>query len=264
MGGAKTDKFSMRLRKTKGRAARIMKPVGIRTWQSKDAKKHYRSYNDERKLDINKIFAKHVVQHIGVGSKTIVLDTEKAITVRTMEKAGLSRSNITAPNINQDICRVLTRMGIRAPFSTIEKYIENCKSVYDAAFLDSMTTLSGSVENNHYVGVFVQHFLKKNRGKKCVLAVNIANRSKAGNMHGLNQKEMLEQQMRSLIAAFGFTVEYEEVKIYKKGMCFGLWNLVWAPDSVQLEPLLTWEGSKRLLGFPPNFTAATLAKFLKN
>jgi len=232
-------------------------------------KKEYNGHENTRKRWINKLFADNVIQHLGVETKTIVLDTEKAITIKALETAGISHKNVTAPNINLDICHTLTQMGVFAPHATIEECVRTCGIVHGAAFLDSMTTIAGNAAKKHFIGVFVQHFLKQNRGKNCVLAITIATRSNQVNANindqdgnKMSQKKILKFQIQALIAKFGFAIDSEQVHKYKKGLCFSMWNLTWAPEQVQVKPLLTWKESDRLIGFPPGFTSNTLADYI--
>jgi hypothetical protein len=220
--------------------------------------KEYRAHADKSKLWINKTFADNVMHFLGKGAMTMLLDTARGITTNTMQKAGFSLNNITAPNINIADCQALTKLGVFAPHMSIEQCIQTCGINHNAAFLDSMTTLGGSATFNHYNGVFVHHFLRQNRKNNCVLAVTICTRSNTVACNIMAQKEIFKRQIRALIAYHGFDVDSEFVINYKKGLCFGMWNLI--PNSnVEKLPFLTWKKSDRLIGFPEGFTKLHLS-----
>jgi hypothetical protein len=220
--------------------------------------KVYESFADERKLIINKVFANNVFDTLGPAAKSLVLDSGHAITVKTMNDVGIPSSNITVPNINLVECEALRKHGVYSPHTTAEKCVVESGISHDAAWYDSMTSIGGRVDTNHYIGQFSNDFLKQNKkkiGHKCVIAVSVATRNRSNDCNIMSQKMMFDHQMAAIIAANGFVVDEAESHGYKKGMVFGMWNLTYNPRKVISKPkLLTWRRSKRLIGFPPKCT----------
>jgi hypothetical protein len=90
-----------------------------------------------------------------------------------------------------------------------------------------------------------------------VLAISIATRSNAVDSNLDSQRIMLRCQVASIVAARGFVIDesYDPERGYKKGMHFDMWTLTFNPGAVGVKPaLLKWNGSNRLLGFPPGRT----------
>jgi len=214
--------------------------------------KVYDAFKDTNKMKINHRFANNVFETLGLAAKSLVLDSKHAVTVKTMKDVGFRPSNITVPNINLDECEELRKHGVYSPHTTAEKCVVESGIFHNAAWYDGMTTIGGRVDTNHYIGQFSNDFLKKNKkvGNKCVLAVTVSTYNLVSNGNGMSQTEMFNYQMSAIIANNGFVVDETESYGYKKNMYFGMWNLTYNPKKVVHKPLLTWKGSKRLIGFP--------------
>jgi len=221
-------------------------------------KKIYEAFKDERKMNINILFAENVFNVLGPAAKSLILDSEHAITVKTMNSVGFSSSNITVPNINEVECEALRKYGVYSPHTTAEKCVNESGISHNAAWYDGMTTIGGCVKTNHYIGEFSNRFLNKNKtkvGNKCVLAVTVSTQNLVKNCDVMPQKMMIDYQMAAIIAANGFVVDETESHGYKKNMYFSMWNLTYNPRKVVNKPkLLTWRKSERLIGFPPKCT----------
>lgn len=214
--------------------------------------KFYAAHDDPEKLRINRLFARNVVNFLGLTPRVIILDTAEAITSKILVAAGIRKSLITAPNLNVHDSLRLRAYGVHDFIGNIETVVQ--LTSFDAGWYDSMTTMNGRVDVQSYIGLFVHRFLIRNRGKRCVLAVTVNTQSSTTSCNGLPQKKMFKRQVAALIAYHGFVAKKRIIDPYKKSHVFGMWNLVPAPTGPQRVELLCHEDGHRLVGFPPGFT----------
>lgn len=231
----------------------------IRKPRTSDGKKTYLSPWDPAKLRINRIYAKVVKRCLGINARHVILDTEYCVTSRTLVEHGFSKTQITAPNINKHDCLKLMEFGIRAPLMTIEECLNDGRRKPNALWYDSMTTIGGSVKNQHYPGVVADRFFLQNRseiGKSCVFALTLtSHNNQTRSIHESNESTMIKQISR-LAMSRGFVIEGCQWTWYKKNMIYGMWHLIYDPVAVlgKHKKLLMWKGTtNHVIGFPPGY-----------
>jgi len=217
--------------------------------------KEYKAHESIKQL-VNDAFVGNVVKTLGCEIKVIVLDTKEGVTCKTLMKRGVDPRNIYAPNVDPGQCEGLRRLGVRSPEGTIERCVAH--NIYRAAWYDSMTTIGGNQTRGYYVGLFAHEFMRHARSEECVLAISVATRTNQVDCTYAPQETILLQQIRSLAAWHGFSIEFEFTAQYKVGMLFGMWNLKPSGARNKNQRFHTWRGTKRLIGFPPGFTIKDL------
>lgn len=218
--------------------------------------KEFDAHNHPKKLEINALFAETVVQYLGTDVKVIILDTWRGITSKQLIKGGLDPKQITAPNINFFDCYRLKNLGVNSPHRKIDDCVVYRR--FDVAWYDSMTNLCGNKEEDNYVGLFAHHFFARNHGRSCILAITISSRSNEPACNYMKQRKLMSRQINALIAWHGLEWREEFQYWYGQKQAFGLWIVGPTDDVIPKQKLMTWRGSKRLIGFPEGFTEAGL------
>jgi hypothetical protein len=224
-----------------------------------------RTYRPSRhKFGINGLAAKHFVVHRNVHFKDVrvralILDHEKCVTSKVLNKNGFAFKDIFAPNINTTAVANLNRLGVNSQFNTMERFLEKTRIRTKIPYFwyDGMCTLPGN-QDGHQPCVAMDTYLRRNLGgDNCIVGVTICARCSTKGAKYRPQIELLEEQMNAIFACNGFAAKELELFSYNQDtdngiMIFGLWELTKDP-SVEPKKLLRLKRRRQFLGFPKDY-----------
>lgn len=213
------------------------------------------------KVGINQLWANtirdHKERYMHGAARVLILDAEEMQTTKHLLNVGFRTRDITAPNINPDVVRILRTRGVNSTFNTMERYLQRARPTIQYFWNDAMCTLNGN-EFGHRPCVAMDTYLRRNiGGDRCVVGVTICTRSNNTRTNVAPQIKMMKHQMEAIFGGNGYSHTNLYLDTYKKNMAFGLWELV-RDSNAERKPLLRAKRSRQPIGFPTDYDVSHL------
>lgn len=194
----------------------------------------------------------------------VFLDTADMQTYQALQRAGVAKECMLAPNVHSEITTITTFEGINSPNTTFEKALsqtnlENIGIIY----YDGCGSYAGSKTTDIFLGNSLGRALDRTITHEEIPITLAFSACLRGPKlpEGYAAEDLIVYQMQSLVNSYGFVIDQATNNVqlvYRrpKGapMLFVLWNLLYRGDLalVQCLPYMRWsDGPKKgkVIGF---------------
>jgi hypothetical protein len=205
---------------------------------------------------VKSFLAKPDVRSKSKRPRVLILDTRNLHTTIALCNVGVLRSQIWAPNDDLKEVKALTKAGVHAPHKSMEEYLRRARGNIPVFWYDGMTPITGGAKG-WYPGVAVDTYLQRGLGgDNCLIGVTTSTHNKKGNIGGNSQQELLRIQMEAIFSGNGYSFNQKYLDNYKKGLCFGMWELKRTNHKRKREMISMPDGT--WVGFPKGYDTSHL------